>query len=110
MSVLISHLSPVYVCRYWSDYVLQQPANLQNKQRLKPPTKEDVARWISTALDEMQEKSDMVVWSFEACGIHRLGSDVHPDHILEAQLYPDSDDELDDPFNEAEILMSGSDL
>lgn len=100
-----------YVCRYWSDYVLEQQANLQHKQKLKPPTKEDVASWISSALNELQEKPDMVVRSFEACGIlNRLDSDVRPDELLEGQLHPESDDELDDPFNEAESLMYDSDL
>jgi len=100
-----------YVHRYWSDYVLEQPVHLQQKQKLKPPTKEDVASWISSALDEMQEKPDMVVRSFEACGIlNRLDTNVRPDELLEGQLYPDSDDELDDPFNEAESVMCDSDL
>ena len=59
----------------------------------------------------MQEKPDMVVRSFEACGIlNRLDTNVRPDELLEGQLYPDRDDELDDPFNEAESLMCDSDL
>ena len=66
-----------YVRRYWSDYILEQPVSLQQKQKLKPPTKENVASWISSALDEMQEKPDMVVRSFEACGIlGKLDSNV----------------------------------
>ena len=53
----------------------------------------------------------MVVRSFEACGIlNRLDSDVRSDELLEGQLCPDSDDELDDPFNEAESRMCDSDL
>jgi len=49
----------------------------------------------------------MVVRSFEACGIlNRLDTNVCPDELL----YPDSDDELDDPFNEAESVMCDSDL
>ncbi len=100
-----------YVRRYWSDYVLEQPVHLQQKQKLKPPTKENVASWISSALDEMQEKPDMVVWSFEAGGIlNRLDSNVRPDKLLERQLYSNSDDELDDPFNESDSLMCDSDL
>ena len=51
-----------YVCRWL------QPANLQTK-KLKPPQKEDVASWILSALEELQDKPDMVVRSFEACGI-----------------------------------------
>ncbi len=50
-----------YVRKYWSDFVLQQATNLQ---KLKPPTKQNVAKWVSTALDELQEKPDMVVRSF----------------------------------------------
>ena len=66
---------------------------------------------ISTAIEELQDKPGMVVRSFEACGIlNRLDSEVRPDELLEGQLYPDSADELDDPFNEAETLVSDSDL
>ena len=43
-----------------SDYILEQPVNLQNKQKLKPPTKENVTSWISSALGEMQVKPDTV--------------------------------------------------
>ena len=47
----------------------------------------------------------MVVRSFEACGILGcLESDVRSNEFLEGQLYPDSEDELDDPFNENEIM------
>lgn len=78
---------------------------------MKPPQKEDVASWISSALEELQDKPDMVVRSFEACGIlNRLDSEVRPNELLEGQLYTDSSDELDDPFNDAETLMSDSDL
>ena len=102
---------PVVIGGGGSDYILEQPVNLQNKQKLKPPTKENVTSWISSALGEMQVKADMVVRSFEACGIlNRLDSDVRPDELLEGQLQPDSDDELDDPFNEAKTLMSDSNL
>ena len=53
----------------------------------------------------------MVVRSFEACGIlNRLDSHVRPHDLLEGQLHPDSDNELNDPFNEAETLMWDSDL
>ena len=53
----------------------------------------------------------MVVWSFESCGIlNCLDSDVHSPDLLEGQLHPDSDDELNDPFNEAETLMWDFDL
>ena len=52
----------------------------------------------------------MAVRSFEACGIlNHLDSEVRPNELL-GQLYPDSADELDDPFNDAETLMSDSDL
>ena len=75
----------------WSDYILEQPASIQ---KLKPPTKEDVARWISAALEELEDKPDMDVKSFEACGIlNRLDSEVRPDKLLEGQMYPDSADE-----------------
>ena len=50
-----------YVRCYWSEYILEQPVNFQNRQKLKPPTKENVTSWISSALGEMQEKPDMVV-------------------------------------------------
>ena len=100
-----------YICSYWSGYVLEQPSHLQQKQKLKPPTKEDVASWISSAVDKMQEKPDMIVHSFEACGIlSQLDSNVRPDELLEGQLYQDSFDKLDDPFNEAESIMCDSDL
>ena len=72
-----------YIRRYWSDYVLEQQVHLQQKQKLKPPTKEEVAGWISSAVDKMQEKPDMKVHSFESCGIlSRLNSNVHPDTLL----------------------------
>ena len=80
---------------YWSDFILKQ---LSNMQKLKPPQKEDVA-------DELQEKPE------QACGIlNRLGSQVRPDELLEGQEYPDSGDELDDPFDEAVTVMDNSDL
>ena len=37
-------------------------------------------------------------------------SEVRSNKFLEGQLYADSGDELDDPFNDAEILMSVSGL
>ena len=53
----------------------------------------------------------MVVRSFEAYGIlNHLDSEVQPNELLEGQLHPDSADELDDPFNDAETPMSDSDL
>ena len=59
----------------------------------------------------MQEKPDVVAWSFEACGIlNCLDSEVCLDEPLERQLYLDRDDELDDPFSEAETLTSDSDV
>ena len=87
-----------YVRKYWSNFVLEQPVNIQ---KLKPPTKQDVAKWVSIALDELQEKPDMVVRSFEACGILRSGN-ARPAGLLQGQLCDDSEDELDDPFNELE--------
>ena len=81
--VWTSHLSHTFV----ADYILEQPANLQTK-KLKPPQKEDVASWISSALEELQDKPDMVVRSFEACGIlNYLDSEVWPIELLEGQLY-----------------------
>ena len=78
---------------------------------MKPPQKEDVASWIWSALEELQDKPDMVVQSFEACGIlNCLDSEVRPNELLQGQLYPDSADDLDDTFNDAETLMSDSDL
>ncbi len=84
-----------YVRKYWSDFVLQQATNLQ---KLKPPTKQNVAKWVSTALDELQEKPDMVVSSFEACGI-LPSTNARPTELLQGQLCDDSQDE-EDPFNE----------
>ena len=53
----------------------------------------------------------MVVRSFEAYGIlNHLDSEVEPNELLEGQLHPDSADELDDLFNDAETPMSDSDL
>ena len=99
-----------YVRRYWSDYILEQPASLQTKKP-KPPKKEDVASWISSALEELQDNPDMVVRSFDACGIlNHFNSDIRADELLEGQLYPESADEMDDPFNEAETLMSDCEM
>lgn len=53
-----------YVRCYWSDWIPEQPVSLQSKHKLKPPGKELVARWISCASEEMQEKPDKVVWAF----------------------------------------------
>ena len=39
-----------HVHKYWSDFVLEQPVNLQLKQKLKPPTKQNVAKWVSTTI------------------------------------------------------------
>ena len=40
LDVSLSKPFKSYVRRYWSEYILEQPVNLQNKQKLKPPTKE----------------------------------------------------------------------
>ena len=70
-----------------------------------------LARFHLPYIEELQDKPDLVVRSFEACGIlNRLDSEVRPNELLEGQLYTDSSDELDDPFNDAETLMSDSDL
>ena len=106
MDVSLNKPFKFYVCRYWSNYVLEQPDTLQHKRKLQPPRKKDVASWISSALDEMQKKAFVVVQSFEACGIlNCFDRSVHPDELLEGQY-----DELEDPFNEADTLTCDSDL
>ena len=68
----------------------------------KAPQKNDITRRVPSALRTLQEKPDMIVRSFEACGI--IIGQACPEELLEGQMYPDSADEADDPFGEEETL------
>ena len=70
--------------------------------------KADVANLVSDALRQFQDRPDMVIHSFTACGISDT-TEVCPTTPLEGQQYPDSDDEADDnPFTD-ELHVDGLD-
>ena len=106
-----SQVQPLDVClnkpfkshirHYWSEYVISESRSLLPYQKVRPPTKQLVASWVSAGLRELQEKPDMVSRSFAACGI--AGSkpaDMRPTELLEGQDCSDSEDEHDNPFTD----------
>ena len=100
-----------FVRKHWSEYIMTQSENVTSNKKLKPPQKADVANWISDAVLQLQDKPDMVINSFSACGISDQ-AEARPSSLLEGQQYPDSEDEAgDNPFidNELEGLVSDYD-
>ena len=77
---------------------MTQSENLTSSKKLQPPQKADVAKWISSAVHKLQDKPDIVINSFAACGISD-NREACPRNLLAGQEYPDSKDEADDnPF------------
>lgn len=74
-----------YVKQYWSDYVIEQSSWLPTQKKLKPPQKQNVSSWISPGLKQLQKKPDMVVRSFQACGIASSHNVMHPSQLREGQ-------------------------
>ena len=74
---------------------MSQAEIVTSNKKLKPPQKEDIANWVSDALHQLQEKSDMIKHSFVVCGISGSAA-VHPSTIREGQQYPDTEDETGD--------------
>ena len=100
-----------FVRKHWSEYIMTQSENVTSNKKLKPPQKADVANWISDAVLQLQDKPDVVINSFSACGISDQ-AESRPSSLLEGQQYPDSEDEAgDNPFidNELEGLVSDYD-
>ena len=90
-----------YVRRYWSDYIMQ---NGMHQSKIKPPTREIVTYWISKGVKQLQENRDMVINSFNVCGI--TSSARYRSELPEQDIYLDSADELDDPFRELDSLIT----
>ena len=74
-----------------------QPLDVSHN-KLKSPQKEDIANWISFAPDQLQGKPTMGK-SFNVCGIleGEVGQ-VQPEELLDGQLYPESEDDMEDPL------------
>ena len=77
------------------------------KTKIKPPSKQIVATWISKGIKQLQEHPDMMFNSFDVCGITSTARfPSEPEH----DVYPDSTDELDDPFNEIDSFLTNEEL
>ena len=54
---------------------------------------------MSAGIRQLQEKPDMILHSFEACGITSLkATDIRPMVLLDGQDVSDSEDERDNPI------------
>ena len=72
---------------------------LQLTKKIKSPSKEKVASWVSYGLQQLQQKQDMITWSFEACGITSSSTaEIRPAGLIKGQQYSDSENELDNSF------------
>ena len=78
---------------------MTQAEQVTTNKKLKPPQKADVANWVSDALCQLQDRPDMVIHSFTACGISDT-TEARPTTLLKGQRYPDSDDADDNPFTD----------
>ena len=88
-----------YVRQHWSNYVMTQSQSLTTSRKIQKPQKEAVSHWISDGLRQLQEKPDMVIRSFSACGIiDDPKNPARPLGLLEGQEYPDSEEDSDNPF------------
>ena len=56
-----------YVMHYWSEYIMHKLKSQAPQQKIKPPTKADVAAWVSSGLKQLQEKPGMIMHSVDAC-------------------------------------------
>ena len=89
-----------YVRHYWSEYVMHESRSLPPHRKIKPPTKADVAAWVSAGLKQLQEKPDIIMHSFDACEITSTkAADVRPTELLGGQM---CEDEQDNPFIDEE--------
>ena len=94
-----------YVRQYWSDYIIEQSSQLDSSKKIKPPQKQDVTHWVSDGIQKLQEKTDMIEKSFDVCGITSHRSDQFcPDELIDGQCFPESEDELDEPFCDESLL------
>ena len=72
-------------------------------QKIKAPTNADVAAWVPSGLKQLQEKPDMIMCSFDACGItNASATETRPTEMLNGQMCSDSEDEHDNPFIDEE--------